>query len=88
MHDPIIIRAQVRKALSIAPRRQGGKRSLSEDSLKLAVERLIGGTISVPEFQSALEWNHSRNLVEFAYDADAEANFWELTDKGREKEGL
>ena len=88
MNDPVILRAQVRKALSIAPRRQGGRRSLSEDMLKTSVERLVGNHVSVPEFQAALEWNHARNLVDFQYDTDAEANFWELTRKGREKEGV
>lgn len=89
MHDPVIIRAQLRKALSLAPRRSGGKRSLSEETLKISTERLMGGvTLSVPEFQAALEWNHARNLVEFAWDDDSESNFWELTEKGREKEGL
>ena len=88
MNDPVIIRAQVRRALAIAPIRQGGRRTLSEDMLKTSVERLMGGSISVPEFQVGLEWNHSRNLIEFTFDQDAEANFWELTLRGREKEGV
>lgn len=89
MNDPITIRAQLRKALSLAPRRSGGKRSLSEETLKISIERLMGNiALSVPEFQTALEWNHVRNYVEFAWDDDAESNFWELTEKGREKEGL
>lgn len=88
MNDPIIGRKKVREALAVAPRRAGGRRSLSEEMLKTSVERLLGGTCTVPEFQGWLEWNHARNLIEFNYDADAEANFWELTMKGREKEGV
>jgi hypothetical protein len=86
MNDPIILRAKLRAALLLAPRREDGRRELSETMLHTSVERLVGGPVSVPEFRAALEWNHARNFTEYAWNEDAEANFWELTNKGRKKE--
>jgi hypothetical protein len=88
MNDPVILRGKIRKALALAPRNARGRSPLSEEMLKATVERLTGSALSVPEFRDALEWNHARNLVEFEWDADAEANYWELTRQGRAKEGL
>jgi hypothetical protein len=81
MNDPIILRAKVREVLALNPRR-----TLSEAMLKTSIERLLGGAMTVPEFQAALEWNHSRAMVEFKWDEDAEANFWRITKKGIAKE--
>lgn len=91
MIDPVILRQQLRETLALAPRRSSGRRSLSEASLKIALERKMGlqpDELPVPDFIKALEWNHVRNFVEFEFDSDAESNFWELTANGRKKEGV
>lgn len=92
MNDPIIMRAKLREALGLAGRKPNGeRRALTEDMLKTSVERLAGlqpGELRVPEFLELVEWNHSRNLIEFRYDEDQETNLWKLTPKGLSKEGL
>jgi hypothetical protein len=86
MRDPVILRSTLRKALAMRPRE-----TMSEVSLKLTIERLLGltpGALSVPDFQTALEWNHARNFCEYNYDDEAESNYWELTREGKTKEGV
>jgi len=86
MIDPVVLRSTLRRAMAMRPRDEW-----SEAMLKLTIERLLGlapSALSVPDFQTAMEWNHARNLIEYRYDEDAEANYWHLTDTGKAKEGV
>jgi hypothetical protein len=86
MHDPVILRAELRHALALRPREE-----FSEGMLKLSIERLLGlkpGALPVNDFQAAVEWNHGEALIAYRWDKDAEANYWRLTKTGKTKEGV
>jgi len=86
LNDPLILRSTLRGVLALNPREER-----SETMLKLGMEAMLGlkaRSLPVPDFQTALEWNHSRNLVEYRFDDEAEANFWKLTEHGKIKEGV
>ncbi len=83
MNDPIALNKYLREVLALAPRRRFTERMLFD-----GMKRLTGGELTVDEFKAAIEWNHSRNLAEFKYDDDLQADTWALTAKGKAKEGV
>lgn len=82
MNDPVKLRKYVREVLALAP----PKRRFTERMIFDGVQKLATDTLQVDEMRAAIEWNHSRNLVEYQWDEDENQNTWALTPAGRKKE--
>ncbi len=63
-------------------------RRFSEGMIQDAINMLVPEPVSVPELKKAIEWNHSRNLIETRFNEDTDRHEWFLTDDGKQKEGL
>lgn len=89
MNDPVLIRKEVRRALSAAPRdARGSRKALSETKLFLLVNRSARDPLHVDELRAALNWNEAKGYASQRFDEDEEQTVWELTASGAEKEGV
>jgi hypothetical protein len=83
----IALRPRVRVALSVAAR--AGRRAISLEVIRAGIEAL-GFPLSSPEeitaLREAMEWNQSRGLVDYSYNAELEIDEWFLTERGRTHE--
>ena len=83
MNDPVLLRKKVRVVLALAPTRR-----FSEPMILDAMSGMMPEPVSFEEMKKAIEWNHSRNLIEYRHNEDLERNEWFLTDAGKQREGL
>lgn len=86
MNDPVLIRQAVRRVLALRPRSITD--GLTEQFIFDAVKMLGYRGLTVPELRVAMEWNLTRDFVSFAFNDDVDADLWDLTPKGKAKEGI
>lgn len=79
-HNVIALRKLVRTVLSALPK----GRHLTVQAISLTIEQDFGFSHTLPELELAIEWNHSRNFVDFQTN-DFEQDAWFLTEKGAAK---
>lgn len=78
-----LLREKVREVLALAPSRRFSERMILD-----AVNRLIPIEATLDEVKQAMEWNHDRGLIDYAFNHDEERDEWTLTRRGRDKEGI
>lgn len=83
MTDPVTLRRYLREVLSLRTARKFTERQLFDGCRKLA-----GEALQVDELRAAIEWNQSRNYVDYQHDDDLSEDVYFLTEAGRKKEGL
>jgi hypothetical protein len=77
---PVILRAKVRDVLLALPAGRKATRKMIDDSI-----REVFGYVDATDdhILEAIEWNHSRNYIDYSHNHDASRDEWFITDKGR-----
>ena len=89
MNDPVLLRKEVRRILSAAPRDEKGKRRpLSEMKIFVLADRAARDPLHVDELRAALNWNEAKGFAIQHFDEDEETTAWELSAEGAAKEGV
>lgn len=83
MNSASQVREKLRKWLAMYPRRR-----FPEHLLFDGVASLLPDDLTVEELKAAIEWNHSRNYIEYKRNIDREWNEWFLTEEGKRKEDV
>ena len=73
----------MREVLALAPTRRFSERMILD-----ALGGMMPEPVTYEELRKSIEWNHSRNFIEYRFNGDMERNEWFLTDAGKQKEGL
>lgn len=85
MIDDTELRKQVRVILATRPEDQ----TMPEAWIHAALERFFGtGSVKAASLAHALAWNKARGWIALRYNDDEERDEWQLSDRGRVKEGL
>ncbi len=79
----VAIRRQVRVVLTLGLRAGRGK--MAKAALWSGLEAL-GFSFSEADLDGAMEWNQSRGLIDYRWNAELEFDEWFLTDRGRSHE--
>jgi hypothetical protein len=79
----IALRSAVRSVLSALPARRRATMAVLRSGLSA-----LGFAPTDAQLNGAIEWNHSRNFIDYARNHDIDQDEWFLTDRGRAKEGL
>jgi hypothetical protein len=83
----IALRRRVRVALSVAAR--AGRKAVSLEVIRAGIEALgfpLSTEAEMDALREAMEWNQSRGLIDYSYNAELEIDEWFLTERGRTHE--
>jgi hypothetical protein len=83
----IALRRRVRVALSVAAR--AGRKAVSLEVIRAGIEALgfpLSTDAEIASLREAMEWNQSRGLIDYSWNAELEIDEWFLTERGRTHE--
>lgn len=83
----IALRRRVRVALSVAAR--AGRKAVSLEVIRAGIEALgfpLATEAEIASLREAMEWNQSRGLIDYSWNAELEIDEWFLTERGRTHE--
>lgn len=83
----IALRRRVRVALSVAAR--AGRKAVSLEVIRAGIEALgfpLSTETEIASLREAMEWNQSRGLIDYSWNAELEIEEWFLTERGRTHE--